>query len=280
MPYQPTVLMTAIEYGPETSTRTATVRSVSARPDRAALVNTIRTLYPLHHEIAAQPPLKTSDLAAMDGQQMTVLLSSTHNMFNAPQLLAVEGRIATSALTPLGLIHKGRRTRGTALTDSNLVDAVPGWGDTAVNELRIRLTKTRALLPDTTAPLTPDVISMVPAADTGSADSPPCATVLLTSIQLPGEEPVHGCLYLITDRTPNPGGDQSDILNNVLIAPPSYLTSEHGSIYASQLPRNTAVLPTATPVTFDAALGLAQAINYQDPARSYLNALTELTPRP
>ncbi|MCZ1012352.1 hypothetical protein [Streptomyces lydicus] len=279
MPYQPTVLMTAIDHSPEKSTGAAAVQRVSARPEQAALVDAVRTLYPLHHATSTRPPLKTSDLSEMHGQRVTMLFSNTGNLFNAPQLIAVQGRIVTHALTPLGLIHKGRRTRGTEITESNLVDAVPGWGDTAVNELRTRLAKTHALFPDTIAPLTAEVLDTIPPTN-HSTDSPPVTTVLLTSTQLPGEERVHGCLRLITDRTPNPGDNAGDILNNVLITPPSYLTSEHGSIHTSQLPRNTAVLPTVTPLSLATALDLAHDINHQDPARSYLQALAALTPRP
>jgi len=269
-PYEPDVLLTSVEHGPPDGV----FKRTSLSPARAALVGAVHTLYRLHYASAERPPAKTTDLAAMDGQKVTVLVHSTNDIFNAPKLLAFQGRVVTGSLAaPLGLILKGHRTHGIALTDADLIDAVPGWTDTATNQLRTRCAAARALLPDEVAPLTPDTITAVPK-HIGSPDSRPCATVLLSSAQLPGQDRVHGCLWLISHRNPSPG---DDILNGVLLTPPSQLTSDHGSILVSQLPRYTAVLPTAAALTYAAANDLADTIDDNDLGRSYLSALAQLT---
>lgn len=88
-------------------------------------------------------------------------MHSTNDIFNAPKLLAVQGRVIAGGLTELGLILKGRRTQGIALNATDLVDAVPGWGDNAVNQLRARCTASALCCPTRPSP-TPDTIAAFP----------------------------------------------------------------------------------------------------------------------
>ncbi|MFD6334892.1 hypothetical protein ACFWGI_35685 [Streptomyces niveus] len=268
MSYQPDVLMSSVEDMPAGG---AFVRR-RQNPARTALVSTVHALYPLCFANADRPPVTADDLSARDGEKVTVLVHSTSNVFRAPELLAVQGRVITQGLTGLALILRGRRTKGIPLTPG-LVDAVPGWGDDAVSQLRARCHAVRALLPDEIAPLTPATINTV--LEQTGPEPPPCATVLLTSTALPGLDPIHGCLWLISHRTPNPG---DATLNGVLLAPPeSALESTYGSIRARQLPRSTAVLPTAATLTYADAVDLADLAHTGDPARGYLDALARLT---
>lgn len=271
MPYQPDVLLTSVEDSPSDG---VFVRTRSS-PARAAVVNAVRTLYPLHFAAVDRPPATISDLNALDaGGKATVLVHSTNNFFNTPQLLAVQGRVITTGPTT-GLILKGNRTHGIPLNTTDLLDAVPGWGDDAVNQLRTRCAAVRALLPDEIAPLAPDTLTQVPE-QTDSPEPPPCATVLLTSTTLQGQDPIHGCLWLMSYRNPHSGSPGYDILNGVLLVPPCPLESTYGSILARQLPRSTAVLPTAATLTYATAVDLADLARTGAPGHGYLNALARL----
>ncbi|MFE7777729.1 hypothetical protein ACFU5O_28285 [Streptomyces sp. NPDC057445] len=271
--YKPHTLMSSITTTPtSSSSEGVSFTRLSPALDQAAVCNTMHTLYPLAH--TSQPPATVTDLMAHDGEKYTALVLSSGNAWRVPQLIVLEGRIVTATTAgPLALLLKGRRTRGIPLTTSTLIDATPGWGPTALSHLTTRLAAVRALLPQQTTPLTPDVLTRV--SDGGDPDNQPCTLVLLTSTQAPDNTgPVHGCLWLINDRTPDP---DDPTLGGVLLAPPSTLTSEHGSIYLRRLPQCTAVLPAAA-LSYQEAIDLADQLNAA-PEHGYLTALARLTAR-
>ncbi|MET8680977.1 hypothetical protein ABZW18_26200 [Streptomyces sp. NPDC004647] len=240
---------------------------LSVCPALAATVNAITVLYPLHAARAQWPPTGPAELTAMNGEKVTVLLRSTGNSFRAPQLLLWEGRLRIDETRRI-LLPKGSKTHGTELTDADTLDAVPGWGEAPRQLLTTRVEKVRALIPGEPAPLTSELLQATPQVEQGGDG--PCTTVLLTTTALPGRDPVHGCLWLIQGYLPR---RVETVLHGVLLVPPSHLTSDHGTIAATSLPRSTAVLPAAT------ALPFAQALNFAEPGpHAYLSALDALTP--
>ena len=211
--------------------------SVGGDPDAAAIVEAVIADY---HRVTGRPPVTNEQLAGLVTHKVA-LLRVGENLLGARAIVASPGTIFKGSR--LGLLPKGKRRHGFAISADRILDVEAGFA--GVEVLRQRVAAVRATLPQLRE-LTLQRLARLP---THGRD---CTLAVFGTWRLPQTAP--GAIWLLHSYLP---GD--DIAEGVLLVRSAAGVSEHGSGLGRQLLRIGGEIVDAPTIPVDEALGLVDA---------------------
>jgi hypothetical protein len=212
--------------------------SVGGDPVAAAIVEAVIADY---HQVTGRPPVTDEQLAGLVTHKVT-LLRVGENLLGARAIVASPGTIFKGSR--LGLLPKGKRRHGFAITADRVLDVEAGYA--GVEVLRQRVAAVRAALPQLRE-LTMERLGRLPSRGRD------CTLAVFGTWRLP-QTTAPGAIWLLHSYLP---GD--DIAEGVLLIRSEAGVSEHGSVLGRQLLRIGGEIVDAPVVSVDEALGLVDA---------------------
>jgi hypothetical protein len=234
-------LLTSMGEHPEPSSISGaqvTRLSVGGDPDAAAIVEAVIADY---HRVTGRPPVTNEQLAGLVTHKVT-LLRVGENLLGARAIVASPGTIFKGSR--LGLLPKGKRRHGFAISADRILDVEAGFA--GVEVLRQRVAAVRATLPQLRE-LTLQRLARLP---THGRD---CTLAVFGTWRLP-QTTAPGAIWLLHSYLP---GD--DIAEGVLLVRSAAGVSEHGSVLGRELLRIGGEIVDAPTISLDEALGLVDA---------------------
>lgn len=217
---------------------------ISGEPYAAALVEAVAGNY---HRHTGRPKPTEEHLIGMIGERVT-LIAVGENMLGARAIVAREGKLFAGSRAPVGILPKGKRTKGYVVNADDVLDILPGYaaGDASgiIDGLVGKFPRLK--------PLTQERLEELP------RESSVCSMALFGSNRL-WKAP--DCIWLIGEYWPD-----DDICDtNVLLIRPEYAFSESGSCYGRELLANRALgeVVDFEPISFGEALLMCD-IPYED----------------
>lgn len=235
--------------------------NLSGEPHAAAIVNAVTANY---HRITKRPRPDQQALEEQIGEKVTLILGG-ENMMGSGLLIAREGKLFESSRGGVGILPKGKRSKGFWVDPGKVVDMFGGWVGA---QAEAYVSTVRAHYPRLVN-LTQERLEQLPAEDQGSGDC---------SLAVFGSNPLFGatdCLWLIGEYWP-----EDDICDrNVVLIRPEFGTSEHGSCYGRDLLHNRALGEVVgfEPISFSEAISLCnldfdEAVARVIPSQGEINA--------
>jgi hypothetical protein len=244
-----------------------TVVNLSGEPYAAAIVNAVTANY---HRVTGRPKPDEQMLEEMVGEKVTLILGG-ENMLGSGLLIAREGKLFQSSRGGVGILPKGKRSKGYHVDPDKVVDLFGGW---VAGEAAASVAVVRAHYPELVN-LTQGRLEQLPGpgalvADHGRSE--------FCSLAVFGSNPLFGatdCIWLIGEYWP-----EDDICDtNVLLIRPEFGVSESGSCYGRDLLRNRALGEVVgfEPITFSEAISLCnldfdEAVARVIPSQGAINA--------
>jgi hypothetical protein len=199
--------------------------SPAGEPPTLAIVDAAIACY---HEVTGRPHPTRGDLHALARSQdrgaPVTLLCEGENMFGAPFIQAVEGRLFLGLNDQLGLLAKGARTQGVAISADSILDLEVEYG--ATQAMRTRVEAVRSTLPQLRELTRQDLLTLPMRA----SDPAPIALAVFGTWQSP-DVLSPGAIWLLHSYDPD-----DDIADGVLLLRPEHGHSEHGSVPGRTLP--------------------------------------------
>jgi hypothetical protein len=199
--------------------------SPAGEPPAIAIVDAAIADY---HQVTGRPQPTPGDLHALARSQVrgtpVTLLRESENMFGAPLIQAVEGRLFLGLNDQLGLLPKRARTEGVAISAGSILDLEAGYG--ATQAMRTRVEAVRSSLPQLTDLTRQDLLTL----PVRAPDPAPIALAVFGTWQLP-DVLSPGAIWLLHSYDPD-----DDIADGVLLVRPEHGYSEHGSVAGKVLP--------------------------------------------
>jgi hypothetical protein len=211
--------------------------SVGGDPDAAAIVEAVIADY---HRVTGRPPVTDEQFAGLVTHKVT-LLRFGENLLGARAIVASPGTIFKGAR--LGLLPKGKRRHGFAISADRILDVESGYA--GVEVLRQRVAAVRATLPQLRE-LTMERLARLP---TRGRD---CTLAVFGTWRLP-HTTAPGAIWLLHSYLPG------DIAEGVLLVRSEAGVSEHGSVLGRELLRIGGEIVDAPRISLDEALGLVDA---------------------
>ena len=214
-----------------------TMVKLSGEPHAAAIVNAVASNY---DRFSGRPRVTQQTLEEMVGQKVT-LVQRGENMLAAGMIVAQEGKLFESS-RGLGILPKGKRTKGYRVDPDKVLDVFEGW---VVDDVAQFVAEIRGAHYPELRNLTQERLEQLP------RDSSECSLAVF------GSNPAWGapdCLWLIGEYWP----DDDICETNVLLIRPEFGTSEPGSCWGADLLRNRAIGEVVgfEPISFSEAIEL------------------------
>jgi len=202
----------------------STFFTLSGEPHAAAIVNAVSGNY---HRFSGRPRPDQQTLDELVGEKVTLVLGG-ENMLGSGMMIAREGKLfPSSSGVGVGILPKGKRTKGFRVDPGKVIDVFGGW---VADEVAAFVAEMRGSHYPQLVNLTQERLQQLP----GEDETDVCSLAVF------GSNPLFGatdCLWLIGEYWPD-----DDICDrNVLLIRPEFGTSEHGSCYGRDLLRNRAL---------------------------------------
>jgi len=225
-----TTLLTAMVEEEETHDGFRSIK-LSGEPYAAAIVAAVGENY---HRFTGRSRPTLEDLVAKIDEKVTLLFGG-ENMVGASALVAREGtlfrssRSGPSGPVRLGILPKGKRSKGYVVDESRVLDVFSGWHTPTVQAL---VQQVRDGYP-TLRNLTQERLNALPGEGQMGED---LTLAVFGQWRMP-DCVSHDAIWLIGEYWP-----EEDICDRgVLLIRPEHGTSEHGSVYGRQLLQNRAI---------------------------------------
>jgi hypothetical protein len=234
-----TLLTSIVETRGEGREEGLTFVNLSGEPHASAIVNAVAGNY---ERLTGRPKPGLDHLEAMVEQKVTLVLSGD-TMLGGGVIVGREGKLFESQRGGVGILPKGKRTKGYWVDPSKVLDVFTGY---AADEAASVVAEARAQYPELVN-LTQERLEQLPGEDQGSD----------LSLALFGTHPLFGatdCVWLIGEYWP-----EHDICDrSVLLIRPEFGVSEHGSSYGADLRSFRAIgeIVGYEPISYSDAIGL------------------------
>lgn len=216
------------------------VRISSGEPHTRAIFAAVIDRY---GEVTKRPRPTVEELEQFIDAKVT-LVQHGENFIGGGVLAAEEGRLFKTSSGVLGILPKGKRSKGLRVKPDNVLDLIPGW---AADEAAKLVGQVREHMP-TLRPLTQERLLELP------SNSDTISLCVFGEHHLPDSRQADA-LWLIRNYL---RGD--DIVEGVLLCRPEHGVSENGSIWGRQLlGSNVGEVGGFSPITFAEAIELCDA---------------------
>lgn len=232
-----TVLLTSWEERQERGEGVTWTVISSGEPHTRAIFDAVVDRYNAVCE-RARPTVE--EIEARIGEKVT-LIQHGENMIGGGILAAEEGKLFRGTGGSIGILPKGKRTKGLRVRPEKVLDLLPGW---EAEEAAKLVGQARDHFP-TLAPLTQERLDALP------PRSDTLSLCVFGSYRMP-DSTATDALYLVSNYM-----REDDIIEGVLLIRPEHGYSESGSILGQQLVRgNFGEVVGYEPISFAEALKL------------------------
>ena len=172
-----------------------------------------------YNDVSGRVRPTEASIEAFEGQKVT-LVQHGENMLGGGILAAEEGKIFHGTGGALGLLPKGKRSKGIRVRPDRVLDILPGYAAADAAEM---VREVRAHFPQVRA-FTQERLEALP------YQSDTLSVCLFGTYRMPDDDQ-SDAIYLLSGYY----GQEDDIAEGIVLLRPSIGTSEHGSVYGRQL---------------------------------------------